>query len=388
MSNRWLLLAAIVSARSGVGVQLISIGSLMPSVRDHFSIDTTQASILLGLFMFSGIFLSLPSGLLTARFGIKNILILGMGLLSFGGLLLSMSPSYEIAVLGRLLGGIGAVLITVSGAKCLAEVFKDKEEDTAMSLLGVSFPFGIGIGLTLLPYLHELYGLRACLLFASVVPIFPLIVIMCLSQGKIKVTKVVSKHTWKIQQRELITILLAGLSFTLVSAGGYVVFSGYAPELFLLRGATQLEASFLVSLFSWLVILTIPLGGIISDYFKRSITVICIGCITSALAMFKIGTGESLNYLLLLVGLCCFQGLAVGPIMAIPNKILNSSSLHTGMGIFYSVYYLGATLLPILAGYWINKTETLDNSVLFSSLCMFLAPIMVILAHSLKEKKC
>ena len=54
-----------------------------------------------------------PSGLLGRRFGDKQGAILGMTLMIIGRVLTATSHDYEVFLLGRLIGGIGAVLLNV-----------------------------------------------------------------------------------------------------------------------------------------------------------------------------------------------------------------------------------------------------------------------------------
>ena len=53
---RWRILALLVFARSGIGLQFIAIAALMPIVRMELGLNYTQVGLLLGLFMVTGIF--------------------------------------------------------------------------------------------------------------------------------------------------------------------------------------------------------------------------------------------------------------------------------------------------------------------------------------------
>ena len=62
--RRWLVLAVLVFARIGVGFQFIAVAALMPSIKTALGLDYAEVGLLLGIFMFSGVFLSLPSGII------------------------------------------------------------------------------------------------------------------------------------------------------------------------------------------------------------------------------------------------------------------------------------------------------------------------------------
>ncbi len=63
-SNRWIILAVLVLARTAMGYQFQSIGSLSPLLVDEFDIDFAALGVLIGLFMLPGIFISVPGGVL------------------------------------------------------------------------------------------------------------------------------------------------------------------------------------------------------------------------------------------------------------------------------------------------------------------------------------
>ncbi|WP_235006762.1 hypothetical protein, partial [Calothrix rhizosoleniae] len=90
----------------------------------------------------------------------------------------------------------------------------------------------------------------------------------------------------------------------------------------------------------------------------------------------------------LFVILCAAQGLAVGPVMALPNYILSPDSRHFGIGIFYTLYYLGATTLPMLGGAILDVTAELASVIVFSSICLCLTPVFCSMSlHTLTRAK-
>ena len=78
------------------------------------------------------------------------------------------------------------------------------------------------------------------------------------------------------------------------------------------------------------------------------------------------------------VVLAAVLGLTVGPVMALPSEILSPESCNTGIGFYYSVYYLGTGGLPALAGWILGATGSVTIVIWFSALCLVLAPLCLL----------
>src|SRR2546430_622198 len=62
-----------------------------------------------------------------------------------GGLVTAASHGFALAVTGRLLSGIGAVLMNILLAKMVADWFAESELTTAMAIMLSSWPVGLGL---------------------------------------------------------------------------------------------------------------------------------------------------------------------------------------------------------------------------------------------------
>jgi MFS family permease len=107
--------------------------------------------LLIGFYLLPGVVIVYPSGLLGRRLGDKRIAIFGMTLMVAGGALTASSYNYEIFLIGRLISGVGAVLLNMLLAKMVTDWFVGRELATALALLVSSWPVGIGVALIVLP---------------------------------------------------------------------------------------------------------------------------------------------------------------------------------------------------------------------------------------------
>ena len=71
-------------------------------------LDKGQLGWLVGLYLLPGAVIALPGGLLGRRFGDKRLVLVGLALMSIGGIWLGFAQSFAEANAARMLSGMGA----------------------------------------------------------------------------------------------------------------------------------------------------------------------------------------------------------------------------------------------------------------------------------------
>ena len=104
------MLAVLSLARIAMGYQFQVVASLSPQLIDAFDADYATIGTLVGLYLLPGIVVALPSGYLGARLGEKRLSIVGLGLMTAGGILAAVADTYTLAVVARIVAGTGVVL--------------------------------------------------------------------------------------------------------------------------------------------------------------------------------------------------------------------------------------------------------------------------------------
>ena len=84
-----------------------------------------------------------------------------------GGLIMTFSHAWHLELLGRLLAGVGGVLLNVLMSKMITDWFAGKEIATAMAIFVNSWPVGIAMALILLPPIAGSGGVSSGFLFTS-----------------------------------------------------------------------------------------------------------------------------------------------------------------------------------------------------------------------------
>lgn len=114
------------------------------------------------------------------------------------------------------------------------------------------------------------------------------------------------------------------------------------------RGWTLAAASSATSLVLWLVAVSVPLGGILADRSGRPIMVLVFGLVSFALALIVAMRTDLVVAGFVALGLV--GGLAAGPVMSLPARVLQPHSRSIGMGLFFTMFYLVQLAAPWLAG--------------------------------------
>lgn len=386
ITNRWVVLALLFFARASMAVQFQSIPPISTLLVEELGFNFIQIGLLIGLFMFPGVFIALPGGLLGQRFGDKVVVLSGLGLQAAGALLFANAAAFPMAFAGRLLGGVGVVLLNVQLTKIVNDRFAGREISTSMGILMTAWPFGIAIAFSTLGYVGVAWGWQTAIYLTAGYSALSLALVALLYHDLPMATPKAAgtrPPLWAISHRELALIVFAGLVWGLPNAG-FIVLIGFMPTLLVSGGMELAKAGFLVSLISWITIGSIPLGGWLTDQTGRVNVFIIVGALLNALFIVLLPLGASVFACVLLLGLTI--GGWPGAIMTLPNQVLSPQGRSTGFGVYYMVYYgIMAALAPV-AGWLRDFTGEATASVLFGGVLMVLTVVALIAFRILQQR--
>ncbi len=348
-SERWKVLAALTFTRSSMGFQFQSVASLAPFINAELGMDKAQLGWLIGLYLLPGAVIAVPGGVLGVRYGDKRVTVVGLLLMVGGGLWLSFATTFLEANAARVLSGIGAVILNVLLTKMTADWFSGKERLLAMAVLVNSWPVGIGLALLALGPFGEIAGWRwaasstaifafcglCAILVAYRTPVGPV------EPGPANVgLRLLTKYEWRL-------LLIASLPWMLFNAAYQIVVS-FLPSLFLERGLSISHSGAMVALNTVLIVASVQIGGFVLKHSRRPDVVIHVTIAAWAITLFLLSAAPLPLLWIVLGGLVA--GMPAGALIALPAEFLRSESRSVGMGIFYTVYYVGCAVLPSIAG--------------------------------------
>lgn len=368
--NRWLILCVLFLARTAMGFQFQSIASVSPLLMEQLGIDFALLGALIGIWMMPGVFVAIPGGLLGRRFGDKQMVLVGLALMVLGSFVVAGANSYLAALVGRVVSGAGAVVLNVLLAKMVADWFHDRELSTAMGLLVVSWPLGIGLALVVLGPLAVATSWSVAIQASAWVCAAALAGVALAYRRPPASEQPERAQAWRIGRRDFALACVAGVIWTLYNVA-YIVVVSFVPALLADKGIQVASAAVIASFATWPLILTVPLGGVLSDRTGRGHEIMLASFIAMAITMPLMLAAPLPLAMLALFGF--IAGPAGGIIAALPARALAPQARHLGLGIFFTLYYLGMALLPGVAG-WLRDLSGVGSApLLFGSALLVLA---------------
>jgi len=185
-----------------------------------------------------------------------------------------------------------------------------------------------------------------------------------------------------LSRREWMLVCLAGVLWGLFNVF-YIGLVSFAPDLLRTRGFTLAEASMIVSLIGWSLIISIPLTSYLSERIGRPNLIMAGSILLATIA--EIAFPFTASILVPYAVLILVIGAPVGPIMALPAQALRPENRAGGMGIFYTWYYLLMAFLPGCAGLARDWSGSAVAPILFSAAMLLLCAIVLLLFHAAKR---
>ena len=333
VENRWLILFLLFITRISLGFQFQAMGSVSSEVVYELGVNYTEVGSLIGLFMVPGLFLAVPAGLAGNLMSDRFIIGIGLVALSLGGGLAGLAETFQTLSIGRFICGIGFVISSIFFAKVTVDWFEGKELATAMSILVMSWPFGIAIGQIAHGWLAVNFDWRAAFIVAAIYCAISalLIILLYRAPSSITLAKSKSKFEFRFSRDEFLLTFLASLAWGFFNAG-YVVYLSFSPLVLIFDGYDKVSALAIISISSWVMIASGALCGIATDRTGKpdSILYFCLSVCATSLLLLVFSQMSVLAALLFgLVGMA-----PAGIIMSLSANAMKPENRAIGMGIF------------------------------------------------------
>jgi MFS family permease len=354
--KRWNVLILLFTVRLSMAFQFQSVASMSPAIMKAYGVGLGDIGLLISLYLAPGLVFALPGGEIGRRFGDKRIVLSGLILMIAGGLLMAFAPTWHWQIAGRIVAGVGGVVLNVLMSKMVTDWFAGKEIATAMAVFVNSWPVGIALCLFLLPAVAAAKGITTALLLTSAFCAFGFILLAALyytpSRAEPPSTNPVSSWPGSPTVRAMV---VAGSIWGLFNAAIGMVF-GFGTILLVERGWSLTAAGSATSLVLWIISISVPFGGILADRTGKRIEIMLIGFALFAFALLTATRTDAVIPAFVVLGLV--GGLSAGPIMSLPARVLTPPVRAIGMGIHFTMFYAFVVAAPILAGILSTRTGT------------------------------
>lgn len=350
---RWRILALLFAARVGLGFQFQTVASVGDDLAVGFGLDYAGIGLLIGLFMAPGLVLALPAGYWGRFISDRMMATLGLSALALGGLVCSFGLESWVLGVGRVLAGTGALFSTLYFTKMTAEWFDGREVATAMAILVMSWPFGIAMGQIGHAWLAEAYGWRTSFQIASLYCLLSALLVFLFYRAPKDLPSATSGSAASLSGFEWRLVICAGAAWGVFNAA-YVTYLSFGPKVLEELGQAPIAAAGVISIGSWLMVVSGALCGQIVDRFggRQVVLTVCMGgAIVALLLLGQPGAGLGASLLFGLIGMA-----PAGVIMALSGLAMRPEVRAFGMGVFFTIYYAFMLLTPPVAGALFDAT--------------------------------
>lgn len=191
-----------------------------------FHLDKVGLSNLSAAFFYTYAFMQIPAGILIDRFPLRYILTMAAFILTLGNGLLAYTDNYHIALIARLLMGIGSSFGFVGLLQVCATYFSPKRFAFAVGVSEGAAMFGVTIGIVLLTWLVAHYSWRILIYGSAGISFLVMIAAFCLMRPPSTITHVSHQHINSLKViAQRLKLILTNRHVILGSLYGFFMFS-------------------------------------------------------------------------------------------------------------------------------------------------------------------
>ena len=167
MSPRSRIIVLILAAQTVANIGPLGIPALASLIRADLDLTLAQAGSFLSAYYIGPSLVSLPSGTLADRWGIKRMLVLGQAVIALGLLAASFATSFGTFTMLLIGAGVGYGMLNPTSTKAVMGWSPPARRATLVGLKQVGLPLGGMLGAALLPALAVSAGWRTALVLSA-----------------------------------------------------------------------------------------------------------------------------------------------------------------------------------------------------------------------------
>lgn len=355
---RWSILGLAWFCIFTFAVLYQSIPPILGILVDALRITHSQAGGLMSLFALPAVFLSIPGGLLADRYGTRSIGSASLLLMALGTVIVALGGNYWILALGRLVTGIGAVVMLVIAPKIVTTWFREREIGLSMGVFNTAMPLGTIISLSFMGIVGLQFGWKGPIWIGLAVSALALSLYLLLhrtrSNDRQPVEAASSSGLVSSLREAGLGIWWVGLAWAFFNAA-LISFFTYAPDYFITQGAEVSQAGLQASYPMWGSLILAPIIGILIDRIGGKWLFVTIGCAGIAVLLYLMSwfTGQA-TLISILIGVAV--AMVPPAIFSFPAELLPERLAGLGFGIIGTMFGVGVFLGPYVAGFLRDAT--------------------------------
>jgi MFS family permease len=134
-----------------------------------------QVGLALGAYGLTQALFQLPFGMLSDRYGRKNIIYIGLLLFALGSFVSGYSHDINIIILGRAIQGAGAISAAITAL--VADLTRDEHRTKAMAMIGATIGITFALSLMGAPVLNRLIGVPGIFMLTGFLSLSAILVV-------------------------------------------------------------------------------------------------------------------------------------------------------------------------------------------------------------------
>jgi predicted MFS family arabinose efflux permease len=341
-SRRWLVLFASVFSFFAIGATFIVVPPLIPELVARFGLSNAQVGLLMGAISFPAVALAIPVGLAVDRWSARRAGLLGLALMLAGALAFAVAPSFWVLFVGRLVFGIGGLVVNLLLARLLTEAFAGREVALAMGIFMGTYPASMISVYSLQPILLGSLGWRGeLLLLAGLVALaIPLFVFAVRGTGKATSPESVVRPSLRVN-RSLVALAAGWMLFFGVHVAVLTFGPGWAGG--------DSAALLVVTLVMWVAMVGSPLVGVLIDRSPGPSRWLVGGHAVQAVVVAGMAAGI-LPAVPAMLGMGVAAALLPTAAYALPGLLVEPERVGFAFGFITVFSNLGTIVGPVLAG--------------------------------------
>ncbi|RME63942.1 MAG: MFS transporter [Caldilineae bacterium] len=144
-NNRSVLTVLFIGVLMGA-LDIAIVGPALPAIRTHFQIDDRASVWIFTIYVLFNLIGAPFMSKLSDRYGRRSIYLLDISIFALGSLIVALSPTFAVLLLGRVLQGLSAGGIFPVASAVIGDTFPEERRGSALGLIGAVFGLAFLVG--------------------------------------------------------------------------------------------------------------------------------------------------------------------------------------------------------------------------------------------------
>ena len=356
-SYKWIVLSISFSLMLVFAISLQALPPIFGNIMEDIPFSNSQAGLLMSSYSVLGIFFPFLVAFFLNKLDHKKMLIGALGLVIIGLVGFSLSSSYNLLLMYRLVSGAGATILVVLSPLLVTMYFDKKNIGTAMGIFNIAVPLGTVVSVNLFGYLGMSMNWRTIIgIIIAFVSIVLLMVIFILDKpqgedSELEKDSDSSNIPFKLGS----SLVFLGMIW-MIANGQLLAYTTFGSQFFLLHNMSTQKASLLTSMIMLVAIFITPIIGIIIDKTGKKKIYLFLGLLITTIALFSI-TRSWIPLTLGAIGIGLGFSFVPVTVFSLLTDVVKPEHTGIGLAVITASSNLGITIGPTGFGWLLDITS-------------------------------